>query len=75
MRFGPASSLEAAQARRLRASGRPVQQLHRVRDRNGEAGADLGHAADVARRDDVGLERFEVRSLARPEAAGDLRLQ
>ena len=55
------------------ASG-PIQQFDRMNDRDSSSGADLGHAADIAGGDHLGLGALDVVDLAVEQAPGDLRL-
>jgi hypothetical protein len=58
-----------------RPAGRPVDQLDGMDNRNSGAGADLHEAADIAGRNHIRLQSFDVGDLSIPQSLRQIRLQ
>src|SRR5215469_2308517 len=67
--------MRGSECLRLRAAGRPVEQLDGMEDRNAEAGLELLDAADIARGHGGSTGRADVGDLALAQGLGELRLE
>src|SRR5271163_2217375 len=64
-----------SQGRRFGTTGRPVEQLDGVCNRNASAAGEVADATEIARGDDVGPHAFDIGHLAVAQTARQLGLQ